>query len=70
MIEWASIAAPLAVVAHEFALFAAVGFVIGGFDDLAVDLIWLYRAVRQRVAGRRGRERAEIGSLAAPERPG
>ncbi len=35
--------AAAALVAHELALFAAVGFAIFGADDLIVDLIWIAR---------------------------
>ena len=34
-----------AAAAHEFALFAACGFLIGGIDDLAIDLIWIARTL-------------------------
>lgn len=34
--------------AHEATLFAAIGFVIGGVDDLAVDLLYGWRLVRRR----------------------
>ncbi len=35
---------------RELLLFAAVGILIGGLDDLLVDLIWLWRQVRRRFA--------------------
>ncbi|HLZ78502.1 MAG TPA: hypothetical protein VKQ09_04110 [Sphingomonas sp.] len=36
--------------ARELALFAAAGFLIGGIDDLIVDLVWIGRSL---CAGRR-----------------
>lgn len=35
-------------VARETMLFAAMGFVVGGVDDLIIDLIWLVRRFRDR----------------------
>lgn len=69
MTEWANLAAVIAIVAHELALFAAVGFLIGGLDDVAVDLIWAGRAVWRRRM-RAGRQPAGIATLPPPERPG
>lgn len=54
----------LAQATHELALFAAVGFAIGGLDDLVVDLIWAVRALwRQGTIYRRHR-RATASDLA------
>ncbi len=40
---------------HELALFAAVGILVGGVDDLIVDLFWLFDLARDRlVRGRAG----------------
>lgn len=50
MSDW-GIATILQLIAREATLFAAVGFLIGGIDDLAIDLIWLTRVVRRRLAG-------------------
>lgn len=38
-------------VAHEALLFAAIGFLIGGLDDLAIDGIWIARQLRRRLRG-------------------
>ncbi len=38
-------------IARETMLFAAVGFLVGGIDDLAIDLIWLSRRARRRDRG-------------------
>lgn len=51
----AGIAASLEIVARETMLFAGVGFLIGGLDDLAIDLLYF---------GRRGWRR---GMMGAPE---
>lgn len=34
---------------HELSLFAAIGIVVGGVDDLAVDLIWIVRSAWSRL---------------------
>ncbi len=47
-------------IARETMLFAAVGFLIGGCDDLAVDLAYLIRAVRRRLRGARPLTLAEF----------
>lgn len=38
-------------IARETMLFAAIGFLIGGIDDLAVDLAYVVRAIRRRWRG-------------------
>jgi adsorption protein B len=53
--------------AHELLLFAAVGLLIGGLDDLLVDLIWIGRSIRR--AGTPF-PRADIATLAPPAAPG
>lgn len=59
-----------AMVAHELALFAAVGFVLFGADDLAVDLIWIARTLWRRATVYTRYERADATTLAAPADPG
>lgn len=54
----------LAAITQEALLFAAVGFLIGGIDDLLVDLLYLVT----RLTGR-GRT-LSLGDLPRPERPG
>jgi adsorption protein B len=54
--------------ARELALFAAAGFLIGGIDELLIDLTWTMRAVR-RLFVFRNRPRATVASL-PPARPG
>lgn len=56
--------------ARELALFAAVGFLIGGIDDLAIDLIWMARSAWRRVFVYSRFPRATVASLPPPERPG
>jgi adsorption protein B len=53
------------VIARETMLFAAVGLLIGGIDDLLVDLVFLARRLR---LGRR--PRMTLATLASPRRPG
>ena len=52
-------------IAHELALFAAIAFLIGGIDDLAIDLLWLGRAAWRRLTGRHA-----APALPAADRPG
>lgn len=44
--EWCI--AALDAVARETMLFAALGFLIGGLDDLAIDLTWIWTRLRRR----------------------
>lgn len=55
---------------HELALFATVGILIGGADELLIDLIWGVRSLWRRLAVYSRHARADAGSLAAPARPG
>jgi bacteriophage N4 adsorption protein B len=55
----------LDAVAREVMLFAAVGLLIGGIDDLAVDLVFIVRRLL-----RRGRGRMSLMELPAPPAPG
>ncbi|MFM9976594.1 MAG: glycosyl transferase family protein [Sphingomonadaceae bacterium] len=57
-------------VAHELTLFAAVGFLIGGLDDLMVDAIWIGRSFWRRVAIYSRHARASAGTLSPACRPG
>jgi adsorption protein B len=54
---------------HELALFAAIGILIGGIDDLVIDLIWLARAGWRRFAVYTRFPPADAASLTA-SRPG
>jgi adsorption protein B len=56
--------------ARELALFAAAGFLIGGLDDLLVDLIWIGRALWRCLAVHPRHPRADAAHLAPPARPG
>jgi adsorption protein B len=58
------------LIARELALFAAVGFLIGGIDDLVIDLIWIGRSLWRRIAIYNRHPRANAATLAAPEHPG
>ena len=57
-------------IAHELVLFAAIGFLIGGLDDLLVDLVWLARTFWRRITVYRVHPRGDLEHLPAPERPG
>lgn len=60
----------LDAVAHELLLFAAVGLVIGGIDDLAVDLIFFARRGWRNLRVYRRHGRAAASTLPPPARPG
>ncbi|MCW6534998.1 glycosyl transferase family protein [Sphingomonas lycopersici] len=57
LLEW------LGAATREATLFAAIGFLIGGIDDLLVDVIWLTRRLRQRGDG------VTLADLSPPARP-
>lgn len=54
--------------ASEALLFAAVLFLIGGIDDLAIDLIWIVRHLKRRVTVYRRHARATIDDFPVPDR--
>ena len=54
----------------ELALFASIGFVVGGIDDLAVDTVWISRAAWRRTRVYAHFERASADTLAPPQQPG
>lgn len=47
-------------VAREAMLFACVGFLIGGLDDLAVDIVYLWLRAKRRLAGARSRSLVDV----------
>ncbi|MFM9851702.1 MAG: glycosyl transferase family protein [Sphingomonadaceae bacterium] len=55
---------------HEITLFAAIGFLIGGIDELIVDMIWLIRITWRRLTIFTRFERATVQTLGCPEAPG
>lgn len=55
---------------YELALFAAVGLLIGGLDDLLVDLIWMGRGLWRRIAVYSRHRPACAATLAPPAAPG
>ena len=56
--------------ARELALFAGVGLLLGGLDDLIVDAIWLVRQSWRRLAVYTRHSRATVATLAPPLAPG
>lgn len=60
----------LGLATRELILFAAVGFTIGGIDDLLVDLIWLGRSLWRRLTVFRRWPRMTMASLPPPKHPG
>lgn len=58
----------VAAAARELVLFAAAGFLLGGLDELAVDLIWIGRTFRRRFLMRH--QRADAGTLRPAAEPG
>lgn len=59
----------LLAVHQELILFAAIGFVLGGLDDLLIDMIWIVRTLWRRVTVYRRHPRAAATSL-HPQNPG
>lgn len=59
-----------AAAAHELALFAAVGFLVFGADDLLVDAIWIARTAWRRLTVYSRHPRADARSLAPAREPG
>jgi bacteriophage N4 adsorption protein B len=51
---------------YELILFAAIGFAIGGIDDLIVDILWIMRTSWRRLTVYRKHARANVSSLAEP----
>lgn len=60
----------LGAVAYELTLFAVVLFVIIGFGDLLIDLIWIVRTLWRRVAIYRRHQRSSLATLEPPKEPG
>ena len=55
---------------REIALFAAIGILLGGIDDLAMDLLWLGRTMLRRWTVYRRHVPATAVTLPPPDRPG
>ena len=60
----------LAGLGRELALFASVGLVIGGIDDLIVDLLWIGRGLWRRATVYSRFRRATMETLPQPAQPG
>src|SRR3546814_14133952 len=61
-VDWGWIVWGLDAAVHEALLFAAVGFLVGGIDDLAIDAIFLVRIAWRRASVMRGyRDRQCVG---------
>jgi adsorption protein B len=58
------------VLARELTLFAAVGLLLGGIDDIAIDLIWIGRTLWRRATIYARVDRARADTLTAPDAPG
>lgn len=64
------VAALLAVIRNELLLFAAVGFALGGIDDLLVDLVWITRRIWRRLTVYSVNPRATAAALPPSRTPG
>lgn len=64
---WGQIITGIDGVAREAMLFACVGFLIGGLDDLAVDIVYLWLRAKRRLVGTRS---PSLGDLPAGDAPG
>ncbi|MFW2831178.1 glycosyl transferase family protein [Sphingomonas sp. ID0503] len=56
--------------AHELTLFAAIGLLLGGIDDVLVDCIWIGRTLWRRSFVYTRHDRACAVTLVPPDRPG
>lgn len=63
-------AALLAFATREITLFAAIGLLIGGIDDLLIDLLWIGRAGWRRLTVYSRHPRMTAQTLPPPEEPG
>lgn len=52
-LDGTAIAESLAAAGYELTLFAGVGLIVGGIDDLIVDGVYLWHRARRRLAGKR-----------------
>ncbi|RVT89253.1 glycosyl transferase family protein [Sphingomonas crocodyli] len=57
-------------ITHELMLFACVGLLIGGVDDLAIDCIWLFGVFRAWISGCKRPNTPAIDDLPVPRSPG
>lgn len=69
-VGWSSVAVVLERIMRELALFAGAGLLLGGLDDLVVDLVWIVRQTWRRLTVYRRIPRAIVATLAPPAAPG
>src|SRR3546814_20114574 len=62
-VDWGWIVWGLDAAVHEALLFAAVGFLVGGIDDLAIDAIFLVRIAWRRASVMRRYRRARLSEI-------
>jgi bacteriophage N4 adsorption protein B len=60
----------IGMICHELILFSAVGFLIGGIDELAVDIIWIVRTLWRKWFVYPKFVRATTKTIALPRNPG
>jgi adsorption protein B len=60
----------IGLIARELMLFSAIGFLIGGADDLLIDLIWMGRTTTRRMTIYRRQRRLNSDTLAVARVPG
>jgi adsorption protein B len=65
---WGDVIVIVDLVSHEAMLFAAIGFLIGGLDDLAIDTVYLIHRARRWQRGSRSETLADYPVAACPGR--
>ncbi len=58
------------MICRELTLFAAIGFLIGGIDELIVDIIWIVRQLWRKSFVYRKFDRATSKTMTSPRSPG
>jgi adsorption protein B len=60
----------IAIAARELMLFSVVGFLIGGADDVLIDMLWIARTITRRSTIYQRQVRTDSATLKPPRKPG